>query len=77
MAGVTFAQVEAQLPFFSEQQLRSIAITVKQLLSNSSVDSDPFYSESNLKAIDRSLKELEEGKVIVKTMQELEVMADG
>ena len=74
MTGVTFAQVEAQLPFFSEQQLRSIASTVKQLLSRSSVSQDPFYSKSNMMAIDKSLKELEEGKVIVKTMEQLEAI---
>ena len=28
-------------------------------------------------AIDKSLKELEEGKVIVKTMEQLEAMANG
>ena len=77
MTGVSFAQVEAQLPFFSEQQLKSIANTVSQLLSRSSANQDPFYSESNMLAIDKSLKELEEGKVIVKTMEQLEAMANG
>ncbi|MBQ6565579.1 MAG: hypothetical protein IJL80_00865 [Treponema sp.] len=77
MTGVSFAQVEAQLPFFSEQQLKSIANTVSQLLSRPSASQDPFYSESNMLAIDKSLKELEEGKVIVKTMEQLEAMANG
>ena len=77
MTGVTFAQVEAQLPFFSELQLRSIESTVKQLLSRPSTSKDPFYSKSNMMAIDKSLKELEEGKVIVKTMEQLEAMANG
>ncbi len=82
MTGVTFAQVEAQLPFFSELQLRSIESTVKQLLSRPSAsqapfNQDPFYSKSNMMAIDKSLKELEEGKVIVKTMEQLEAMANG
>lgn len=77
MTGVSFAQVEAQLPFFSEQQLKSIESTVKQLLSRPSTSKDPFYSESNMMAIDKSLKELEEGKVIVKTMEQLEAMANG
>ncbi len=35
---------------------------------------DPFYSESNMKAIDESIKQLEEGKVVRKTMRELEAM---
>lgn len=38
---------------------------------------DPFYSESNLRALRESIKELEEGKVVVKTMEELEKMVDG
>lgn len=38
------------------------------------VSIDPFYSESNMKAIKESIKQLEEGKVVVKTMGELEAM---
>lgn len=38
------------------------------------VSIDPFYSESNMKAIEESVKELKEGKVVVKTMEELEAM---
>ena len=38
------------------------------------VSIDPFYSESNMKAIDESIKQLEEGKVVRKTMKELEAM---
>jgi len=37
---------------------------------------DPFYSESNLKAIEESEKQYREGKVVLKTMEELEAMAD-
>lgn len=33
-----------------------------------------FYSENNIKAIKESIKQLKEGKVIVKTMEELEKM---
>lgn len=40
------------------------------------VSVDPFYSESNIKAIEESIKQLKEGKVIVKTMEELEAMAN-
>lgn len=36
------------------------------------VSIDPFYSESNIQAINKSIKQLEEGKVVVKTMEELE-----
>ena len=38
------------------------------------VSIDPFYSESNMKAIDESIKQLKEGKVVRKTMKELEAM---
>ena len=38
------------------------------------VSIDPFYSESNMKAIDESIKQLEEGKVVRKNIEELEAM---
>ena len=38
------------------------------------VSLDPFYSESNMKAIQESVKQVEEEKVVVKTMEELEAM---
>jgi len=37
---------------------------------------DPFYSESNMARLRHSFKQAEEGKVISKTMAELEEMAD-
>ena len=40
------------------------------------VSIDPFYSETNINAINESIKQLKEGKVITKTMDELEAMAD-
>lgn len=36
----------------------------------------PFYSESTMKALSKSIKELEQGKVVVKSLEELEAMAD-
>ena len=35
-----------------------------------------FYSESNLKALDKSIQEAEEGKFVVKTMEELRAMEE-
>ena len=35
---------------------------------------DPFYSESNMRALDESIKQFDEGKVVVKTMEALEEM---
>lgn len=40
------------------------------------VASDLFYSEANMKHLQRSIKQLEEGQVITKTMDELETMAN-
>lgn len=37
---------------------------------------DPFYSESNLKAIAEAEQRVKEGRYIVKTMEELEGMAN-
>ena len=41
------------------------------------VSIDPFYSKSNMEAIEKSIQELEDGKVIIKSMEELEAMANG
>jgi len=35
---------------------------------------DPFYSESNIKALKTSIKQAENGEVVVKTMEELKAM---
>lgn len=40
------------------------------------VSMDPFYSESNLAALDHCIQQLKEGKVVIKTMEELEAMAN-
>lgn len=40
------------------------------------VSIDPFYSESNMKAIKESIKQLEEGKVVAKTIEKLKEMED-
>lgn len=38
------------------------------------VSVDPFYSESNLRALDASIKQIKDGHVVVKTIEELEAM---
>lgn len=40
------------------------------------VSIDPFHSENNIKAIYESIKQLDEGKVVTKTIEELEAMED-
>ena len=43
---------------------------------DTSVDlSDPFYSEENMRWIDLAEQQIKEGKVVIKTMEELEAMA--
>ena len=37
---------------------------------------EKFYSESNIKAIKESIKHLEEGKVVKKSLKKLEQMSD-
>lgn len=40
------------------------------------VSVDPFFSDSNIRAIEDSLTQLKDGKTVVKSMEELEAMAD-
>ena len=37
---------------------------------------EKFYSESNIKAIKESIKQLEEGKVVKKSLKKLEQLSD-
>ncbi|SDY15487.1 type II toxin-antitoxin system RelB/DinJ family antitoxin [Eubacterium barkeri] len=37
---------------------------------------DPFYSASNMHALEMSSQQIKEGKIVTKTMDELEAMAD-
>ena len=41
------------------------------------VSVDPFYSDSNMTAIDEAASQIERGQVVVKTMEELEAMESG
>ena len=38
---------------------------------------DIFYSKSNMEALQKSTKQIKEGKVITKTIKELEAIVDG
>ena len=38
---------------------------------------DPFYSEENMERLKRSIKQLEDGQVVTKTIDELQAMVDG
>ena len=37
---------------------------------------DPFYSESNMRRIREAEEQIRQGKVVIKTMEELEAMAN-
>lgn len=37
---------------------------------------DPFYSESNIKVLRESIQQANEGKFVIKTMEELEAMEE-
>ena len=39
-------------------------------------DDDGFYNPANLRRLDHSIEQLKQGKVVVKTIEELERMAD-
>jgi DNA-damage-inducible protein J len=41
------------------------------------VSVDPFYSERNLAAIEEAAGQIEQGRVVVKTLEELETLANG
>jgi DNA-damage-inducible protein J len=36
---------------------------------------DPFYSEANIKHLEKSIKQMEQGDIVIKTMVELEAMS--
>ena len=59
--------ISAAFNIFARKMIRENGIPFE-------VTADPFYSESNMQAIDESIKQLEEGKVVVKTLKELEAM---
>ena len=40
------------------------------------VSIDPFYSESNMKALGESIDQMKAGKTVIKTLEELEELAD-
>jgi DNA-damage-inducible protein J len=40
------------------------------------VSVDPFYSQSNMAALNESLDQMRQGKTVTKTLEELDAMAD-
>ena len=54
----------------------AVTILAKKMTREKRIPFDPFYSESNLAALNHSIQQLKEGKVVIKTMEELEAMAN-
>lgn len=61
--------VSAAFNIFARKMIRENGIPFE-------VSVDPFYSASNMKSLNESINQLEEGKVVIKTMEELKEMED-
>ena len=59
--------ISAALNIFIKKMIREKRIPFE-------VSIDPFYSESNIKALEKSIEQLKENNVVLKTMEELETM---
>ena len=53
------------------------ALREKKIPFELTAEPDPFYSEENMKRLERSIKQLEDGQVVTKTIDELQAMVDG
>ena len=61
--------VSAAFNIFARKMIRENGIPFE-------VSVDTFYSASNMKSLNESINQLEEGKVVIKTMEELKEMED-
>lgn len=59
--------VSAAFNIFARKMIRDNGIPFE-------VSTNSFYSESNINALDESIQQLKKGKVVVKTLKELEAM---
>ena len=53
------------------------ALREKKIPFELAAEPDPFYSEENMERLKRSIKQLEDGQVVTKTIDELQAMIDG
>lgn len=53
------------------------ALRAKKIPFELAADPDPFYSEENIKWMEESAREIEEGKVVTKSMEELKALVNG
>ncbi len=53
------------------------ALREKKIPFELAAEPDPFYSEENMEWLRQSAREIEEGQVVTKTIDELQAMVDG
>ena len=53
------------------------ALRAKKIPFELAAEPDPFYSEENIKWMEASAREIEEGKVVTKSMEELRSLVNG
>lgn len=74
----TKKEVQKTLEMLGLDLSSAVRIYFKKIISEKAIpfeiSADPFYSESNMKFLDESIKQMEEGKVVVKTLKELRDM---
>ena len=56
--------------------MTTATILKEQVIETPIPDDDGFYDEANIRWIKGSIEQLKQGKVVVKTIEELERMAD-
>ncbi|MFC5402676.1 type II toxin-antitoxin system RelB/DinJ family antitoxin [Cohnella soli] len=75
-------EVESLFSDLGLNMTTAVNIFVRQALRQGGIpfeittQTDPFYNPSNLKRIKQSIQQMEQGKLIAKTMNDLEQMAD-
>ena len=70
---ITKQEIHAKIDALSDEAIEKLATYVDALSYEAD---DGFYNPANLKRLDRSIEQLKQGKVVVKTIGELERMAD-
>ena len=53
------------------------ALREKKIPFELAAEPDPFYSEENMEWLKQSAREIEEGQVVTKTIDELQALVDG
>ena len=70
---ITRHDIHAKIDILSDAAIEKLAPYVEFL---SCEDDDGFYDEANVRWLKDSIEQLKQGKIVVKTIEELEKMAD-